>query len=296
MVQANDDLNTDPPVYPDHDMNLDAPIYPDDDSNLDPPVYPDDRPLTTTPLQGAEASPDPTLNASTSATSSDRSKKIHQDDRILDLEDQVRELREQNKALHQQFEQWRSNMAKPLAGSSPSSLASQSNGVTPDELSSAHTNDTAQTSAVTLYDKAQSHLLQENYAEAEQVLKQLIQQYPQDLLVINAYYWLGESHFIQKNYKQAALAFAEVYKHYGTLKQHQATTTSSSLTDPFVKVPEALIKLSRTLKAMGQTTQACIPLNQLELEFPQLPANIKKSLEMAKKDLPQRQKDNKGVS
>ena len=256
--------------------------------NTDPPIYPDDTPAVTMPLEDSNPTSSDPYAASTSL---DRPKKIHQDDRILDLEDQVRELRGQIEELHHQLQSIPSNT---LENSHPKSHEADLNSdhKTSDK-SDVETPKFQETSAAKQYEEAQDYLSQQAYPEAERVLKQLIDKYPQDPLVINAYYWLGESYYIQKEYPRAAIAFADVYKTYRTFKKEEASDNKSFLKGSFAKVPEALIKLTLTLKAMGKTSQACTALAQLHTEFPQLPVNIQKKAETVEKDLPQCMKDDK---
>ena len=219
------------------------------------------------------------------------SKKIHQEDRIVDLEDQVRELRGQIEELKHQLK------STSVKESEISNHHSQSSSLTFDpEINNKQViNKTtaSETSAAKLYEEAQDNLSQQAYPEAERALKQLIEQYPQDPLTINAHYWLGETYYINKDYSRAAIAFAEVYKSYRTLKKEDASESKLTLKGSFSKVPDALIKLTLSLKAMGKNAQACTVLEQLHSEFPQLPVNIKKKVETVEQELPQCKKDDK---
>ncbi|MGI4852220.1 MAG: tetratricopeptide repeat protein [Janthinobacterium lividum] len=253
----------------------------DDDFNTDPPVYPDDSPAVTMPLEDSDRA----FVRDEPVTSLERPKKIHSDDRILDLEDQVRELRGQIEELHHQL---KSTQEKAVETSSPQSHKPESNADhKTNNKEETQALKSEQTTAEEQYEQAQDYLSQQAYPEAERTLKQLIDKHPQDPLIINAHYWLGESYYIQKNYPRAAIAFSEVYKTYRVFKKDHATDANSTLQGSFAKVPEALIKLTLTLKAMGKTAQACTPLEQLHSEFPQLPANIKKKIEMVEEELPQ---------
>ena len=135
------------------------------------------------------------------------------------------------------------------------------------------------------YEEAQHLLSQENFSEAERVLKDILKHYPNDSLIINVHYWLGEIYYTQKNYTKAAVAFGDTYKAYRLLDKTANDDQKNARKMGFAKAPEALVKLALSFKALGQSNQACVTLDQLRSEFPQLPDNVKRLAETAEQEL-----------
>ncbi|MEE9480207.1 MAG: tetratricopeptide repeat protein, partial [Kiloniellales bacterium] len=74
----------------------------------------------------------------------------------------------------------------------------------------------------------------------------------------NAKYWLGETHYVRGQYHDAAITFAEGYQQYPTSK----------------KAPDNLLKLGKSLAALGETTDACGTYSELTRRFPNASATI----------------------
>ncbi len=91
------------------------------------------------------------------------------------------------------------------------------------------------------YDYAHSLLSQANYGGAEQALRAFLDQHPDDPLAGNAMYWLGETYYVRERFQDAAVAFAEGYKNY----------------PDSIKAPDNLLKLGKSLAALGSTSNAC---------------------------------------
>ncbi len=108
------------------------------------------------------------------------------------------------------------------------------------------------------YDFAVELLWGSDYAKAEKALREFIDANPDDALVGNAHYWLGETYYARKNYTQAAVIFAEGYKKYQDGK----------------KAPDFLLKLALSLSQIGEAQQACRALSELESVFPDAPTAI----------------------
>lgn len=98
-----------------------------------------------------------------------------------------------------------------------------------------------------LYDEALARLRQADYLAAEERLQALVQNYPDDALAPNAYYWLGETYYVRGDFEQAARVFAEAY---------QAAPQGP-------KAADDLLKLAMSLAHMGRTQDACTTLKTL---------------------------------
>lgn len=105
-----------------------------------------------------------------------------------------------------------------------------------------------QGSAKQQYDYAFGLLRQADYQGAEQALRSFIQQHPNDPLVANAKYWLGETYYVRGDYQQAVQAFAQSYQDH----------------PDGPKAADSLLKLGLSLSLEGQTQQACQILQELD--------------------------------
>src|SRR5581483_2981964 len=86
------------------------------------------------------------------------------------------------------------------------------------------------------YDLAYGYVLRKDYALASQAFEDFMAKYPNDKLLPNAQYWLGESQFQQQRYREAAESFLAVstkYAHSG-------------------KAPEALLRLGQSRGAASE--------------------------------------------
>ena len=108
------------------------------------------------------------------------------------------------------------------------------------------------------YKHAFSLLSQANYGEAELALRTFVEQNPDDPLAGNAKYWLGETYYVRQDFEQAAITFAEAYQRY----------------PDNTKAPDNLLKLGKSLAALGQTQDACGTQGELLRRFPSAPATI----------------------
>ncbi len=247
---------------------------PHEDINLDPPVYPDDDPVLTLPESENYDAP--------------HSLRKNQDNRVDQLEDEVRFLKGEIENLKHQLK------SKPEAvpeKSTQKETTIPSNASIPDleEEESMPTLSSKEKTALQIYEEAQDYLSQQAYPEAERLLKEIIDHHPDSPLIINTRYWLGEIYYVQKDYKRAAIVFAEVYKSYRALKKENEDSQSKikGVKGRFSKVPEALLKLALSLKALDKASQVCTALEQLHNEFPEMPHSIKKRVEKLEQELPQ---------
>ena len=108
------------------------------------------------------------------------------------------------------------------------------------------------------YDYAIGLLRRGDFADAEQAFSAFVGAYPDDPLVGNAQYWLGETHYVRNQYELAATAFLDGYQRY----------PDSS------KAPDNLLKLGMTLSSLGQRAEACATLDELATKFPDAAVQI----------------------
>lgn len=97
-------------------------------------------------------------------------------------------------------------------------------------------------SAKQAYDEAFSLIKQSKYVQAESTFKDFIKNYPDDTLVPNAIYWLGESYYARGDYAAAAVTFAEGYEKYPDSN----------------KAPDCFLKLGLAMSALGKKDEACV--------------------------------------
>lgn len=97
------------------------------------------------------------------------------------------------------------------------------------------------------YNEAFEMLNQKAYAKAAASFTTFLRRYPNDPLVPNAYYWLGESYYARGDYVRAADGFRRGYE---ADKEGQ-------------KAPDNLLKLGISLANVKRKDEACIVLGQL---------------------------------
>ncbi|WP_259783254.1 tol-pal system protein YbgF [Aestuariispira ectoiniformans] len=97
------------------------------------------------------------------------------------------------------------------------------------------------------YDQAMSLLHQHDFDGAEKALRGFLDQYPEDKLVGNAKYWLGETYYARQKYAEAARVFSDAY-----MKDKQGT-----------KATHSLLKLAMSLEQIGQTDASCVAYQEL---------------------------------
>jgi len=94
------------------------------------------------------------------------------------------------------------------------------------------------------YDMAYGYVLHKDYSLAEQAFRDFLKKHPNEHLVPDANYWLGESLFQQQRYRDAAESFLNVSTKY----------------EQSGKAPDALLRLGQSLAAMNQKEAACATL------------------------------------
>lgn len=119
------------------------------------------------------------------------------------------------------------------------------------------------------YEKAFALLRKADYDKAEIALKTFIEKNPDNSLVGNAYYWLGETFYVRENYQQAAVNFLKGYQDFPNGN----------------KVSDNLLKLAMSLAKLGKKQEACTTFNKLIKEFPKADKDVKTKVEAEKKAL-----------
>jgi len=109
------------------------------------------------------------------------------------------------------------------------------------------------------YDMAYGYVLHKDYALAEQAFRDFLKRHPDQKLVPDAQYWLGESLFQRQLYRDAAESFLAV-----STKFSQAN-----------KAPNALLRLGQSLAAMHQKEAACATLAEVGRKYPRAPSSVK---------------------
>ncbi len=114
------------------------------------------------------------------------------------------------------------------------------------------------------YDRAHSLIVKEqNFEEAEKVLRAFITAYPKNNLAANAHYWLGRTYFVRSNFKQAAFTFAEGFQKFPKSD----------------KAPANLLNLGMSLSRLKQTKEACTAYSRLLKRFPEAPSSVTRRTE-----------------
>ena len=117
------------------------------------------------------------------------------------------------------------------------------------------------------YDMAYGYVLHKDYALAEQAFRDFLKKHPNEHLVPDAQYWLGESLFQQQHYRDAAESFLGV----STKFEHSG------------KAPDALLRLGQSLAAMNQKEAACATLAEIGRKYPRASAGVKRGVAQEQK-------------
>jgi len=117
------------------------------------------------------------------------------------------------------------------------------------------------------YDMAYGYVLHKDYSLAEQSFRDFLKKYPNERLVPEAQYWLGESLFQQQRYRDAAESFLGV----------------STKFERSGKAPDALLRLGQSLAAMSQKEAACATLAEVGRKYPRASAGVKRGVEQEQK-------------
>jgi tol-pal system protein YbgF len=117
------------------------------------------------------------------------------------------------------------------------------------------------------YDMAYGYVLHKDYALAEQAFRDFLAKYPNERLVPDAQYWLGESMFQRQRYRDAAESFLAVSTKY----------------EKSSRAPDSLLRLGQSLAAMNQKEAACATLAEVERKYPRASANVKRGVTQEQK-------------
>ncbi len=104
-----------------------------------------------------------------------------------------------------------------------------------------------------LFAEAKSRLLQFDYAGAEGAFRQFLDLFGDDPQAGEAQYWLGEALYQQEAYAASGQAYTRMIREYPD--------------DP--RAPEALAKLARSMRLVGDTERACSALDVLPQRYPE---------------------------
>lgn len=103
-----------------------------------------------------------------------------------------------------------------------------------------------------LFAEAKSRLLQFDYAGAEVAFRSFLTAFQEDPQAGEAQYWLAEVLYQQEMYPESGAAYTDMIRTYPD--------------DP--RAPEALAKLARSMRLVGDTAQACNALDLLPQRYP----------------------------
>ena len=122
-------------------------------------------------------------------------------------------------------------------------------------------------SAKDLFDLGYGYVQRQDYANADQTLRQFIQTYPTDRLIPEATYFLGESQFQRQIYKDAAENFLHVSTKFPNAP----------------RAPEALLRLGQSLAALNEREAACATLGEVDRKYPRASSTVRQAVEREQK-------------
>jgi len=117
------------------------------------------------------------------------------------------------------------------------------------------------------YDLAYGYLLRKDYALAEENFRGFVRKYPNDRLVADANYWLGESLFQRQRYRDAAESFLTVSTKY----------------EKSPKAPDSLLRLGQSLAALREKEAACATFVEIARKYPRASPSVKQGVEREQK-------------
>jgi tol-pal system protein YbgF len=104
-----------------------------------------------------------------------------------------------------------------------------------------------------IYKQAMDTLKSGETAKARDMFAAFIEQFPDNKLLPNARYWIGETYYIEKNYEQAVVEFQRVIKEYPGKD----------------KVPAAMLKQALSFRELGDSKSAKFILKEIIDKYPQ---------------------------
>jgi tol-pal system protein YbgF len=117
------------------------------------------------------------------------------------------------------------------------------------------------------YDMAYGYVLHKDYGLATQAFREFIRKHPDDKLIPEAQYWMGEALYQQQHYREAAQAFLDVSTKYARAD----------------KAPDALLRLGQSLAAMKKKEAACATLAEVGRKYPHASSTVKRSVAQEQK-------------
>jgi tol-pal system protein YbgF len=117
------------------------------------------------------------------------------------------------------------------------------------------------------YDLAYGYVLRKDYALAAQAFGDFMGKHPNDKMLPNAQYWLGESQYQQQRYREAAESFLAVSTKY----------------ERAGKAPEALLRLGQSLAALHQKEASCATLAEVGRKYPKASPTVKRDVAQEQK-------------
>ncbi len=102
------------------------------------------------------------------------------------------------------------------------------------------------------YEAAYNSFRDKHYKEAREAFNAFIKKYPNDSLIGNAYFWLGESYYAEKDYENAILSYETLIKTYPRNE----------------KVPGALLKQGLSFMEIGDKKTAKVVFDKLIEKYP----------------------------
>jgi len=117
------------------------------------------------------------------------------------------------------------------------------------------------------YDLAYGYLVRKDYAVAEDNFRGFLRKHPNDRLVAEANYWLGESLFQRQRFREAAESFLTV----------------STKFEKSSKAPDALVRLGQSLAALKEKDAACATFVEVSRKYPRASPSVKQSVEREQK-------------
>ncbi len=108
------------------------------------------------------------------------------------------------------------------------------------------------------YNFAVGKLRQGDWGEAQKAFDEFVTSHPDDGLVANARYWLGETFYVREQFEEAAATFLEGYQ------KHPEGP----------KAPDSLLKLGMSLARLGEDVEACRTFAEVLKKHADAPTSI----------------------
>jgi len=103
-----------------------------------------------------------------------------------------------------------------------------------------------------LFAEAKARLIAQDNAGAEEAFQAFISKFGKDPQAGEAHFWLGEALFRQEAYADSGAAYTTLIRSYPDDE----------------RAPDALVRLARTLRILGENEKACTALNTLPKRYP----------------------------